>query len=174
MAYITQTSATGAAAMPYGNTAQRPGSPSTGYTRINTETGSLEYYTGSTWATAAGVYSAYYLIVAGGGGGGGTGGGGAGGYIENSAPLTPGTTYTITVGSGGSANTNGSNSSAFSITATGGGTAATTGGSGGGANYGAASTVGSGTSPQGYSGGIASYEPGPNYCSGGGGAAQVA
>ena len=45
-----------------------------------------------------------YLVVAGGGGGGGTiaGGGGAGGLLSSSfSSITPGSTYTITVGAGG-------------------------------------------------------------------------
>jgi len=97
-----------------------------------------------------------YLVVAGGGGGGtgpsinaGAGGGGGGGVIYNALyPITGGTTYTVTVGSGGSAGatdsngTNGGNSSitttSASIVALGGGYGATRytnggdGGSGGG------------------------------------------
>jgi hypothetical protein len=45
-----------------------------------------------------------YLVVAGGGGGGGglAGGGGAGGLVTNAGyVITPGTTYTITIGNGG-------------------------------------------------------------------------
>jgi hypothetical protein len=70
-----------------------------------------------------------YLVVAGGGAGGGHvtpnaygAGGGAGGYLtgtENTAVI--GTNYLITVGAGATSGTNGSNSQAFSTTATGGG-----------------------------------------------------
>ena len=71
--------------------------------------------------------NASYLVAAGGGGGGdgggGGGGGGAGGLILGTASLTTGTTYTVTVGSGGTGSspnldnaTNGGNSS---ITGTG-------------------------------------------------------
>ena len=63
--------------------------------------------------------SANYLVAAGGGGGAqnASGGGGAGGLLISSATLQLGTTYTITVGAGGSASVtlaegdNGSNSS---------------------------------------------------------------
>ncbi len=40
---------TGAFDIPSGTTAQRPGSPSSGYIRMNTTSGSLEFYDGSTW-----------------------------------------------------------------------------------------------------------------------------
>ena len=45
---------TGALQLPTGTTAQRPGSPAAGYMRYNTQTGSLEFYTGSTWTSLAG------------------------------------------------------------------------------------------------------------------------
>jgi len=54
------------------------------------------------------TYTASYLVVAGGGAGAygcgsqGGGGGGAGGMRESTYTVTPGTTYTITVGGGGS------------------------------------------------------------------------
>jgi hypothetical protein len=83
------------------------------------------------------------LIVGGGGGGGGASGGGGGGggiiYIP-SVSVTVGTNYSIFVGDGGAAMTNGQNSRAFTATAAGGGTSGfhpngvgTAGGSGGGA-----------------------------------------
>jgi hypothetical protein len=73
------------------------------------------------------------------GGGGGTsyiknnnnagGGGGAGGYRNiSNLSVTPGTTYTVTVGSGGKLGANGSSSSFLTVTASGGGRA-------GGINY---------------------------------------
>ena len=98
-----------------------------------------------------------YLIVAGGGGGGSrSGGGGAGGLIySTSQGLTPGSSYTVTVGAGGTGGINttnaqggdGSDSSFNSETAVGGGgggntnSAGRSGGSGGGggANLGAGS-----------------------------------
>jgi hypothetical protein len=105
--------------------------------------------------------------------------------------LTPGTTYTISVGAGGSASAStGSNSSTGSagtnstisglgfttITAVGGGTgaafytnAATTGGSGGGGNY--FFVPGSATSGQGYAGGAGGNVSTGYYIGGGGGGA---
>ena len=40
---------TGAFDLPAGTTVQRPGSPNSGQTRFNTETGSLEFYDGNAW-----------------------------------------------------------------------------------------------------------------------------
>ena len=162
-------SLTGATRIPAGTTAQRPGSPTTGDMRYNSTLSYVEVYTGTDWVSVGGNYAAYFLAIAGGGGGNGTGGGGAGGYIENASVLIPGTTYTITIGAGGAAGANGSNTTGLGVTAIGGGTAATNGGSGGGAVYTNASVVGSGTSQQGNAGGIGNYESGPNYCSGGAG-----
>lgn len=95
---------------------------------------------------------AEYLIVGGGGGGGyaGPGGGGAGGLVTGVTNINVGTSYTITVGTGGAcsgsssaAGATGGNSVLGSFTAYGGGgggsgdgaAAATAGGSGGGASY---------------------------------------
>lgn len=62
----------------------------------------------TTWTAPADVRQVEVLVVAGGGGGGGAGntgggsGGGAGGLIYNPAyPVTPGQSYTVTVGAGG-------------------------------------------------------------------------
>jgi hypothetical protein len=57
----------------------------------------------STNAFSLDVFSGYtiqYLLI-GGGGGGGTGGGGAGGFLSGNTMVGSGTSYTITVGSGG-------------------------------------------------------------------------
>lgn len=139
--------------------------------------------------------SVQVLVVAGGGGGGANhaGGGGAGGLVYNSNfSVTPGTSYTVTVGAGGSKGTSyttqagfdGSNSVFGSLTAIGGGGGGNRrdggtagiefgrpGGSGGGGggqgtNDTPTSTGGAGTSGQGLSGGTASYHAG----AGGGGA----
>ena len=85
-----------------------------------------------------------YLVVAGGGSGSGAGGG-AGGLLQGSVPVTAGTSYTVTVGGGGSS-ANGQNSVFGSITALGGGLGGTgfsatnnsgfAGGSGGGGSFG--------------------------------------
>jgi hypothetical protein len=136
-----------------------------------------------------------YLVVAGGASGGRNdgGGGGAGGYLTNyggtAIGLTPGETYTVTVGAGGSGATsnvpslgnNGSDSSLSgtgisTITSTGGGTGSgkTSGvvgqdggsGGGGGANPGAG---GSGTVGQGNDGGSFSSP----FAGGGGGAGEA-
>ena len=72
-----------------------------------------------TWTCPAGVAAVEYLVVAGGGAGGGQdgadkmvgGGGGAGGFrVGTGLAVTAGTSYTITVGSGG-AGANGRGSS---------------------------------------------------------------
>jgi hypothetical protein len=92
------------------------------------------------------------LLVGGGGGGGyaGPGGGGAGGYVTKLTDLNIGTSYTVTVGTGGAcsgstsaAGATGGNSVLGAFTAYGGGgggsgdgvAAPTAGGSGGGASY---------------------------------------
>jgi hypothetical protein len=135
-----------------------------------------------------------YLVVAGGGGGGtgadgsgyGRGGGGAGGYRSNFGGTTitfvTGTTYTITVGSGSAANTEGLDSSLAgsditNIVSAGGGAgsngAGTAGGSGGGGAVSAAGGAGNtpSTSPvQGYAGGTSGHG---NAAAGGGGASEV-
>ena len=97
----------------------------------------------TSWTCPVGVTSIEVLVVAGGGSGGNCqdnsgangGGGGAGGLIYSSNfTVTPGTSYTVTVGAGGASQTtagvwgnNGSNSVFGSLTAIGGG--------GGGADY---------------------------------------
>lgn len=150
-----------------------------------------------TWTAPAGVTSVNYLVVAGGGGGGGGypsittgGGGGAGGLLTGTLSVTPLSSYTVTVGNGGTAGAGGGasgsnggaggNSVFASITAIGGGYGAWNqqvggnGGSGGGAsgptgtspaNY----AGGSATAGQGYAGGTAGRFSG----AGGGGAGGV-
>ena len=130
-----------------------------------------------------------YLVIAGGGAGGYErgGGGGAGGYRTNMVGATSGGgasaeaamnispgTYTVTVGSGGAANSNAGTNSVFNgITSLGGGAGASTrtsGGSGGGGRYTGDTTGAAGTSGQGYAGGNGVYAVG----SGGGGGAGAA
>lgn len=191
-----------------------------------TGTGGTSYYTTSTGLfsgtsvvhifTASGFFTATqsasvsYLVVAGGGGGGGNGpgsgggaGAGGGGMVTGTALLSAGTTYTITVGTGGTGgpisapSTSGGFSSITSgttviSTATGGGagggTAATgqvtgqPGGSGGGGNAGSAG--GTATQPSQTHPGSLTYQnfgnpggsgqPGSLGASGGGGGAGVA
>ena len=139
-----------------------------------------------------GPYSVDYLVVAGGGGGSGGvhggGGGGAGGMLTGSSvSVTSGVSYTITVGSGGTASSSDTyggngNLSSFGLVASavgggGGGSgpnsgsyrAGQPGGSGGGAGRDASASGGSGTAGQGNPGGST---PGNSYASaaGGGGA----
>lgn len=144
------------------------------------------------------------LVVAGGGAGGaaenntnggGGGGGGAGGVVYSATfPVTAGTAYTVTVGSGGLSNSiplgyggNGNNSSFGTLTAIGGGgggggdleggaglVPALSGGSGGGAGGDVTTEISaSGTTGQGTAGG-ARGGPGNNRAgAGGGGAGQA-
>jgi hypothetical protein len=185
---VANLNGTGAFLTPSGNTAQRPSSPIVGMQRWNTTIGGMEVYigTGSTgWQTIASTaYSVDYLIVAG-GGGGSYGGGGAGGLLQGSSiSVSPGTSYTVTIGAGGTASSSGSDSSVFSLTAIGGGggyvggtgRVARSGGSGAGTQFSAGNSgvAGSGTAGQGNNGGtggdgVSAYTSG----GGGGGAGAV-
>jgi len=172
---------TGSLTLPSGTIANRPSLSSTVIVQwTNTGTQAVSVTSGSatttttSWTCPTGVTRIEVLVVAGGGAGGGYhgGGGGAGGVIYNSAfPVTPATTYTVTVGQGGSAATQtsntgnaGSNSVFATLTAIGGGAGLSqgntpasrnNGGSGGGASdYGSGFTTGgSGTPGQGHQGG---------------------
>jgi hypothetical protein len=75
---VQQTSATGSADVPTGTTAERDGSPQTGYFRFNTSLSKFEGYNGSVWGAV---------------GGGATGGGADAVFIENDQAVT--TNYTI-------------------------------------------------------------------------------
>jgi hypothetical protein len=148
------------------------------------------------------TFSVNFLVIAGGAGGangsgaGPGGGSGAGGYrssvsgessggggsAESTLTLAGGTNYTVTIGAGGSAETNGPNSVFSSITSTGGGRGfsstanAQSGGSGGGGGQNL-SAAGSGTANQGYAGGTGFQNESPPYTNqaggGGGGAGQL-
>ena len=179
---------TGAITLTSGTTAQRPASPVVGMIRYNTSTSYYEVYTSAGWAFLSSTsydYNIEYLVVAGGAGGGNDigGGGGAGGYRTASGfTISGGTTYTITVGAGGAAVTNGSNSVFGSITSTAGGAGATLNGAGsaGGSGGGSGGRSGSGgagntpsTSPsQGNAGGTG-LNNAQFPCGGGGGAGGV-
>lgn len=188
----TTISGTGFLTVPSRATSQRPLSTTTVIRWTNTGTQSGTVLRGNTptfsntgWTAPTGVNRIEVLVVAGGGGGGighGGGGGGAGGVIYNSSfSVTPGISYTVTVGAGGSSGaslpTAGSNSVFGSLTAIGGGyggseNAPQNGGSGGcgggGSGYGVstATTGGAGTAGQGYPGG---GKPAAHYGSGAGG-----
>jgi hypothetical protein len=180
---ITAAVNTGAYTPPTGTSAQRPLGPNGGMSRFNTDIGAYEIFNGAVWQPITGAYAVNYLLIAGGGGGGtgdgfqGSGGGGAGGYLANVSSVQPGTLYSIVIGSGGSPNAKGANSTVFGVTALAGGAGAGTsnqgsinGGSGGGErvrdntaeNYG----PGSGTAGQGFAGAL-----GTQYTGGGGGGA---
>jgi hypothetical protein len=142
----------------------------------------------TTWTAPAGVISVDYLVVGGGGGAGngydnaGGGGGGAGMVLTGTLAVNPGTTYTVTVGAGGTggadtrtnnAGTAGGNSVFASITALGGGqglgsrtggsvgaaqignTTAATGGSGSGGGFGGKGGGGAGSAGSANSGATA-------------------
>lgn len=153
-------------------------------------TGGTVYYTGGYFYhkfTTSGTFTptqsltADVLMVAGGGGGGGLyrgGGGGAGGVVYSASQSLTATGYTVTVGAGGSQETNGSNTTFTGLTnAVGGGrgdggvygTGAASGGSGGGGRGAATNRYGgSGTAGQGNAGG--NNIPGELGGAGGGGA----
>ena len=140
-----------------------------------------------------------YLVVAGGGSGGkgDAGGGGAGGHLTNfggtAISLTPGVTYTATVGGGGAAVSSGdgnpgvnsvlSGTGISTVTSIGGGRGASggfsasgDGGSGGGAGHlqPGGAPGGSGTVGQGNDGGDGAGNSAPAYGGGGGGGAGAA
>ena len=140
-----------------------------------------------------------YLVVAGGGSGGkgDAGGGGAGGHLTNfggtAISLTPGVTYTVTVGGGGAAVSSGdgnpgvnsvlSGTGISTVTSIGGGRGASggfsasgDGGSGGGAGHlqPGGAPGGSGTVGQGNDGGNGAGNSAPAYAGGGGGGAGAA
>ena len=51
--FVPQTAPTGSAVMPTGTTLQRDSSPNQGYTRFNTSTLELEFWSGTAWVTAS-------------------------------------------------------------------------------------------------------------------------
>lgn len=156
---------------------------------------SFHYATASgTWNVPSDVSEVDVLIVAGGGAGQGKelgsfvgrGGGGAGGVLElTSYSVTPNDTLNITVGTGGSGGatstsaTSGGNSSFDGQVAYGGGHGgsnvsggeADNGGSGGGEAFNG--TPGTGTSGQGYAGGVGTGSSSGHRAGGGGGASAA-
>jgi hypothetical protein len=155
---------------------------STTTTSTTTTTTTSTTTTSTTTTTAAPIvsYSLEYLIIGGGGGAGsqdssnnnlGSGGGGAGGYVSGSLFVTQSQAYSFVVGTGGGSDVSGTNSSAFSLTATGGGFGAPAGptalaggnggsGGGGGSRGGVLSVnaPGNGSGSQGFGGGDATQE----------------
>ena len=80
-AKVATTATTGSAALPVGTTAERDGTPLSGYIRYNTSLTSFEGYNGSAWGSI---------------GGGAKGGGSNAVFYENDQTVT--TNYTITDG----------------------------------------------------------------------------
>ena len=78
---VPQTSATGSADIPSGNTGERDGTPNAGYFRFNTTIGKFEGHNGTAWGSV---------------GGGATGGGSDEVFFENGQTVT--SNYTITNG----------------------------------------------------------------------------
>lgn len=129
------------------------------------------------------TYTVNYLIVGGGGGGGSSttrsgGGGGAGQLLSGSLVVTGSITSTsITIGSGGAINRNGSNSTAFSLSSIGGGAggylnvSASSGGNGGGGAGQTGYETGA-TGSSGFAGGLGQYIMGSATAGGGGGGAS--
>ena len=111
------------------------------------------------WTAPAGVTSVSYLVVAGGGGGINYGGGGGGGVVTGTLAVTPLTSYTVTVGAGGTINGDGSDSVFSSITASKG--------------LKAVSTYVGGVSGNGFAGGTGANLSNPYLGGGGGGASAV-
>lgn len=173
--------------LPSGTTAQRPTSPTVGMSRYNTTINASEIWNGAAWTAYSAIPYLEILLIGGGGGGGygsngnyDGGGGGAGGVILTALTYLP--SMTITIGSGGAANTNGISSKITVsgvdiLTAVGGGAAinggvGASGGSGGGGGGGSNVTHagGTGTTGQGFAGGAG---VGTSYAGGGGGAGGV-
>jgi hypothetical protein len=154
---------------------------------IDTTQGWIVYSGIYTNPVISSIYSVSYLIVAGGGAGTSSGnyaggGGGAGGLLSGSTSLNFGTTYTVTIGAGGSIGSAGNNSVFNSLTASGGGVGGlVTGGNGGaggsggggGSSGGTNGTGGSGTSGQGSAGGSGGGATGIRSTAGGGGGASA-
>lgn len=109
------------------------------------------------WTAPADATSVDILLVAGGGAGGGTnagsnvraGGGGGGGVIQTSLQVTPSTSYTITIGAGGSCVMNNNSPTGSGSNSTFGSLATCYGGQGGGSGSGIypVGTFGSGGGP---------------------------
>jgi len=169
----------------------------TGGMVYDTDTHVYHLFNGSGVFTPTQNLTVDYLVVAGGGGSGGgtSGGGGAGGTrstvtstggggsLETPLSLVANTSYTVTIGGGGTAGPsdgtnggNGTNTVFGSITATGGGGGphggnGFSGGSGGGAGYGTASGGAASPSGQGFAGGSTTNSASPNFTGAGGGGA---
>ena len=172
---------------------------SAGDTIYNSTDGTLYVYNGSSWngmSSNTHEVTVSYLVIAGGGAGGGYSAGGAGGYrssystdvsganssTESTQSFTPdgSTTYTVTVGGGGSSGSNGSTSTFNNISSVGGGHGETPGtgnsggsGAGGGSSWTSSYNGGAGTANQGMAGGRANAVYNHDLGGGGGGASAA-
>ena len=141
----------------------------------------------TTWTAPAGTTSVEALVVGGGGGGGGggeRGGGGAGSLIYHPTySVTEDTTYTVTIGTGGAANSGGADPAGSKGVASVFGTISATGGGGGGAQSntvlnhtggvggsggGGGTTTGDGTVCQGGTGSAGTVSGGTGFVTSGG------
>lgn len=84
------------------------------WTVIRTRLRSITFTGNGTWVAPAGIYYAHVLATGGGGGGGGASaatyagaGGGGGQVVQGWYPVTPGTSYSITIGTAGTAGASG-------------------------------------------------------------------
>ena len=110
----------------------------------------VEITTSQTWTVPTGVTEIAVRLFGGGGGGYSSGGGGGGGHMAYKVfTVTPGTSYTITIGSGGAASGDGGSTIFGSLLTA-------RGGDGGGSNTGGSGGTGGGCKQNGY-GGNASY-----------------
>jgi hypothetical protein len=187
--------------IPVGTTAERPSSPVNGMIRFNTSLKNPEFYesVSAAWYKFnqnPGTYVGEYLALGGGGGGGSYrgGGGGAGGFNTGTFNISPGITYTITIGGGGNGATGGNQGSDGNPTTITGSDISTISGLGGGGGGGAGQVAnntgrqggsggggvwsnasgGSGTSGQGFQGGSGQNGGATYYASGSGGGASAA
>ena len=97
---------TGSFDLPVGTTAQRPESPQSGMVRMNSTTGTPEWYDSinNIWvAFSDGTAYSVEMFAWGGGGGGGynAGAGGGGGAAAGTMTVTPFTSFAVVVGGGG-------------------------------------------------------------------------
>lgn len=150
------TIANGASSIVNANIATAPTAPFINYKLPSLRPGfstMLVYTASSGWTAPAGVTKVKLRMVGGGGSGASSasgsnpgGGGGGGAYVETVVTVTPGTTYTVTVGAGGSNNSAGTASSFAGQTAGGGsaGGAGTSSAPGAGGAGGSGSITGAG------------------------------
>jgi len=148
----------------------------------------IDFTSSGTWVAPAGVYSADFLVVGAGGGAGGvysasatyalgSGGGGGGAVKKVTLPITPGASYTITVGAKGTGGTNaaGTNGGYSEVVLSGSTLIRSYGGRGSNGIDTTPAVVGSAVaSGSSYGGGTTATATDPSACTGGGGGAIYA